>query len=94
MSSKPELNKSPLPFKIGAVLDIGGKCQKVVKRSGVCKLVIEPENAPEFIVFANCSGDMETVRNSKIRKGSSVLIRGKFASYGSKAVCLIDCRLL
>ncbi len=94
MSSKPELSKSPLPFKIGAVLDIGGKCQKVVKRAGLCKLVIEPENAPEFIVFANCSADVETVRARKIRKGTSVLIRGKFASYGSKAVCLIDCRLM
>jgi ribosome-associated protein YbcJ (S4-like RNA binding protein) len=86
--------KSVLPFAVGAVLDIGGKCQKVVKRAGLCKLVIEPENAPEFIVFANCSADVETVRARKIRKGTSVLIRGKFASYGSKAVCLSDCRLM
>ncbi len=91
--AKTEQKKSILPFKIGAVLDIAGKCQKVVKRNGLCKLVIQPENAPDFIVFANCSSDAETVRSSKIRKGSSVLVRGRFASYGSKAVCLIDCKL-
>ncbi len=86
--------KSVLPFKIGAVLDVSGKIQKVVRRDGLCKLVIEPENAPEFVVFANCSGDVETVRARKIRKGTSVSVRGRFASYGSKAICLIDCRLM
>jgi hypothetical protein len=93
MSSKPELSKSPLPFKIGAVLDIAGKVQKVVKRDGQCKLVIEPGNAPGFVVFADCLSDADTVRNSKIRKGSSVTIQGKLQSYGSRAVCLSDCRL-
>ncbi len=92
--AKTEQKKSILPFKIGAVLDIVGKCQKVVKRNGLCKLVIQPENAPDFIVFANCSDDVETVRARKIRKGTSLSVRGRFASYGSKAVCLIDCRLM
>jgi ribosome-associated protein YbcJ (S4-like RNA binding protein) len=86
--------KSILAFPVGSVLDVRGKVQKVVKRDGQCKLVIEPENAPEFVVFANCSADVETVRARKIRKGTSVLVRGQFASYGSKAVCLIDCRLM
>jgi hypothetical protein len=94
MLNKPELIKSPLPFKIGAVLDIGGKCQKVVKRDGVCKLVIEPENATEFIVFADCSSDAEAVISRNIRKGSLVSVRGKFQSFGASAVCLSDCRLL
>jgi hypothetical protein len=59
-----------------------------------CKLVIQPGNAPGFIVFADCSSDAETVISRKIRKGKSVSVRGRFASYGSKAVCLIDCRLM
>ena len=86
--------KSVLPFVVGAVLDIAGKVQKVVKRDGQCKLVIEPGNAPGFVVFADCTSDADTVRNSKIRKGSSVAVRGKFQSYGAAAVCLSDCQLL
>jgi hypothetical protein len=86
--------KSVLPFVVGAILDIAGKVQKVVKRDGQCKLVIEPGNAPGFIVFADCTSDADTVRNSKIRKGSSVSVRGKFQSYGAAAVCLSDCRLI
>jgi hypothetical protein len=78
---------------VGAAVEVSGTVQKVVKRDGVCKLVIEPENAPEFIVFADCSNDAETVISRKIRKGSDVSIRGKFQSFGSSAVCLSDCRL-
>ncbi len=88
------LVKSPLPFVVGAVLDIAGKVQKVVKRDGQCKLIIEPGDAPGFVVFADCTSDADTVRNSKIRKGSSVTVRGKFQSYGAAAVCLSDCRLI
>jgi hypothetical protein len=83
-----------LPFVVGAVLDVAGKVQKVVRRDGQCKLVIEPDNAPGFVVFADCTSGAEKVRESKIRKGTSVAVRGRFASYGSKAVCLIDCRLM
>ncbi len=86
--------KSVLPFKVGAVLDIAGKVQKVVKRDGQCKLVIEPGNAPGFVVFADCISDAETVTNSKIRKGLSVAVRGKFQTFGAAAVCLSDCRLM
>jgi hypothetical protein len=86
--------KSVLPFKVGAVLDIAGKVQKVVKRDGQFKLVIEPGNAPGFVVFADCTSEADTVRNSKIRKGSSVSVRGKFETFGAAAVCLSDCRLI
>jgi hypothetical protein len=86
--------KSVLPFRVGAVLDIAGKVQKVVKRDGQCKLVIEPGNAPGFVVFADFISDADTVRNSKIRKGSPVSVQGKFQSYGASAVCLSDCRLM
>ncbi len=85
--------KSILAFPVGSVLDVRGKVQKVVKRDGQCKLVIEPENAPEFVVFADCLSDAETVINSKIRKNSSVRLKGKFQSFGASAVCLSDCRL-
>jgi hypothetical protein len=92
--AKTEQKRSILPFKIGASVDISGKVQKVVKRDGLCKLVIEPANALGFIVFANCLSDAAMVKAQKIQKGSPVSVRGRFASYGSKAVCLIDCRLL
>ena len=88
----PPLVKSPLPFVVGAVLDVAGKVQKVVRRDGQCKLVIEPSNAPSFVIFANCTSDADTVRNSKIRKGSLVAIRGKLQSYGARGICLSDCR--
>ncbi len=87
------LVKSPLPFVVGAVLDVAGKVQKVVKRDGQCKLIIEPGNAPGFIVFADFSEKSETLKKAKIRKGSLVSVRGKFQSYGARAVCLSDCRL-
>ncbi len=87
------LVKSPLPFVVGAVLDVAGKVQKVVRRDGQCKLIIEPGNAPGFVVFAECTSDAEKVRESKIRKGSLVSVRGKFQTFGASAVCLSDCRL-
>jgi hypothetical protein len=88
------LVKSPLPFVVGAVLDVAGKVQKVVKRAGVCKLIIEPGNAPGFVVFADCTSDAENLTKLNIRKGSLVLVRGKFQSFGASAVCLSDCRLM
>jgi hypothetical protein len=79
---------------VGAVVDVSGKVQKVVKRNGQCKLVIEPgAGVPGFVVFADCISDAETVRNSKIRKGSFVSVRGKFQTFGASAVNLSDCRL-
>ena len=78
----------------GAVVDISGKVQKLVKREGQCKLVIEPgASVPGFIVFADCRTDEKAVISRKIRKGSFVSIRGKFQTFGASAVCLSDCRL-
>jgi primosomal replication protein N len=82
-----------LSFAIGSRLDISGTVQKVVKRDGQCKLVIEPGDVPGFVVFADCLSDAETVRNSKIRKGSSVRVKGKLQRFGARAACLSDCRL-
>jgi hypothetical protein len=79
---------------VGAAVDVSGKVQKRVKRDGQCKLVIEPGDVPGFVVFADCRSDAETVTNSKIRKGSSVSVRGKFQTFGASAVCLSDCRLI
>jgi hypothetical protein len=78
---------------VGAAVDVSGKVQKRVKREGQCKLVIEPDDESGFVVFADCWSDAETVRNSKIRKGSAVRIKGKLQSFGASAVCLTDCRL-
>jgi ribosome-associated protein YbcJ (S4-like RNA binding protein) len=78
---------------VGASVDVSGKVQKLVKRDGQCKLVIEPGDVSGFVVFADCLTDAETVRNSKIRKGSLVSVRGKFQTFGALAVNLSDCRL-
>ncbi len=87
------LVKSPLPFVVGAVLDVAGKVQKVVRRDGQCKLIVEPGNAPGFVVFADCPGELENLTKLNIRKGSLVSVRGKFLSYGARAVCLSECKL-
>jgi hypothetical protein len=78
---------------VGAAVDVSGKVQKVVKRNGQCKLVIEPDDVPGFVVFADCISDAETVKNSKIRKGSLVRVKGKFQTFGASAVNLSGCRL-
>jgi ribosome-associated protein YbcJ (S4-like RNA binding protein) len=80
---------------VNSAVEVSGTVQKRVKRDGQCKLVIEPgASVPGFVVFADCTSDAETVRNSKIRKGSVVSVRGKFETFGAVAVCLSDCRLL
>jgi hypothetical protein len=78
---------------VGAVVEVSGKVQKRVKREAQCKLVIQPDDESGFVVFADCWSDAETVRNSKIRKGSAVRVKGKLQTFGSSAVCLSDCRL-
>ncbi len=85
-------SRSILSFAYGSMLDVSGKVQKVVKRGGEFRLVIE-SNVPGFTVFADCLGDAETVISRKIRKGSRVSIRGKLQSFGARAVCLFDCRI-
>ncbi len=78
---------------VGAAVDVSGTVQKRVKREGQCKLVIEPDGESGFVVFADCQSDAETVIKRKIRKGSSVRVKGKLQTFGASAVCLSDCRL-
>ena len=85
--------RSLLAFASGAVLDVIGKVQKVVKRNRQLKLVIEPRDVPGFVVFADCLSDAEAVENDKVHKGSVVAIKGNLQSFGWSAVCLTDCRL-
>jgi hypothetical protein len=93
-SSDVQTARESLSQLVGAVVDVSGKVQKRVKRDGQCKLVIEPgASVPGFVVFADCRADAETVTNSKIRKGSSVRVKGKLLTFGASAVCLSDCRL-
>ncbi len=80
---------------VGAAVEVSGKVEKRVKRDGQCKLVIQPgASVPGFVVFADCISDAAKVTARKIRKGSSVAVRGKFQTFGSSAVCLSDCRLI
>ncbi len=89
-----ETARKSLAFAVGVSVDVSGKVQKLVKREGQCKLVIEPgASVPGFVVFADCRTDEKVVISRKIRKGSFVLIRGKFQTFGASAVCLSDCRL-
>jgi hypothetical protein len=78
---------------VGAAVDISGTVQKLVKRDGQCKLVIQPGDVPGFVVFADCLTDAAKVTARKIRKGSLVSVRGKFQTFGASAVNLSDCRL-
>lgn len=91
--SDVEAARSVLPFAVGAVLNVSGKVQKVVKRDGQMKLVIEPDNVPGFLVFADCFIDAEEIKARKIRKNSLVSVRGRLQSFGNRAVCLSLCRL-
>jgi primosomal replication protein N len=88
-----ETARKSLAFAVGAVVDVSGKVQKLVKRDGQCKLVIEPGDVPGFVVFADCRTDEKAVISRKIRKGSSVRVKGKLLTFGASAVCLSGCRL-
>jgi hypothetical protein len=92
--SDVESARDRLSQVVGAAVEVSGTVQKCVKRDGQCKLVIEPGDVPGFVVFADCGADAKTVIRRKIRKGSSVSVRGKFQTFGALAVCLSDCRLL
>ncbi len=85
--------RNSLVFAVGSSVEVSGKVQKRVKRNGQCKLVIQPGDAPGFVVFADCLSDAESVIRRKVRKGSSVRVKGKLQSFGASAVCLSDCRL-
>jgi hypothetical protein len=78
---------------VNSAVEVSGTVLKRVKRDELFRLVIEPGDVPGFVVFADCPGELETVRNSKIRKGSLVSVRGRFQTFGASAVCLSDCQL-
>jgi hypothetical protein len=93
-NSDIETARKSLAFAVGASVDVSGKVQKLVKREGQCKLVIElGASVPGFVVFADCLKDAENFTKLHIRKGSFVSIRGKFQTFGASAVCLSGCRL-
>jgi hypothetical protein len=92
-NSDIETARENLSKLVNLVVEVSGKVLKRVKRDGQCKLVIEPGDVPGFVVFADCRADAETVTNSKIRKGSSVRVKGKLQTFGASAVCLADCCL-
>jgi hypothetical protein len=88
-----ETARQSLAFAIGASVDVSGVVLKRVKRSGECKLIINPDNAAMQII-ADCKGDEETVITRKIRKRAKVSITGKLQSFGNQSVCLADCHLV
>jgi hypothetical protein len=88
-----ETARKSLAFAVGVSVDVSGIVQKVVKRNDQCKLLILPDDA-QLTIFADCSGDAETVIGRRIRKKSKVSINGKLQSFGNQSVCLGDCRLV
>ncbi len=86
--------RSPLRCKIGTVVGIAGKVRTVVNRDGRCKLLIKPDDVPGFTVFAEFFEKLEILKRLKIRRGSAVVVRGRYVSYGAKTICLFDCCLV
>jgi primosomal replication protein N len=87
-----ETARAALCFAVGATVNVTGKVEKRVRRSELCKLVINPNNAT-MRVFADCKADEQSVIKRGLRKGSTVSVVGNLQSFGSSAVCLSDCRL-
>jgi hypothetical protein len=86
--------RAELSQVVGAAAEVSGTVLKRVKREGECKLVIESgASVPGFVVFADCPGELENLVKLRIRKGSSVRVKGKFQSFGWAAVCLSDCKI-
>ena len=81
------------PLAKGLFLLVSGTVQKLIKRDGQCKLVIQSLNLGK-IIFADCYQSRDLIAARKIRKGSEVNLKGKVSSFGSEAVCLSDCSLL
>jgi hypothetical protein len=88
-----ETARQSLAFAIGASVDVSGVVLKRVKRSGECKLIINPDNAAMQII-ADCNADEASIIGRKIRKRSNVSITGKLLSFGNQSVCLADCHLV
>ncbi len=70
---------------VGASVDISGKVQKLAKREGQCKLVIEPDDESGFVVFADCLSDAETVNMRLLTKPTLFRLEGKFQALGALA---------
>jgi hypothetical protein len=87
-----ETARNSLAFAVGATVSASGVVVKRVKRSGECKLVIQPDSAT-MQVIADCKSDERRVISRKIRKRTNVSIVGKLQSFGNESVCLADCRL-
>jgi hypothetical protein len=84
-----ESARAGLSFAIGANVEICGRVAKVVRRDGRHKLIIDAVADSDLTVFA----DFSRARKEKLRKGSAVLICGKFQTFGLTAVCLSECKL-
>jgi hypothetical protein len=84
-----ESARAGLSFAIGASLEVSGRVVKIVRRDARYKMVIETGEDTDLIIFA----DFKRAQKKKLRKGSAVLIRGKFQTFGLSAVCLSDCKL-
>jgi hypothetical protein len=88
-----ETARQSLAFAIGAFVDVSGVVLKRVKRSGECKLIINPDNAAMQII-ADCKADEASIIGRKIRKRAKVSIIGKLQSFGNQSVCLSNCHLV
>jgi hypothetical protein len=85
-----------LAFAVGAAVEVSGTVQEIVKGDGRFKLVIQPEDVPSFVIFADCPGELKSKKKlakASIRKGTRATVRGALVSFGGRAVTLSDCHL-
>lgn len=85
-----------LAFAVGAAVEVSGTVQEIVKGDGRFKLVIQPDDVPGFVVFADCPGELKIRKKqakASIRKGTRATVRGVLVSFGGRAVSLSDCHL-
>ena len=74
----------------GALLQVTGIVQKVVKREGKFTLVIS--SILGYTVFADCVAEVERVSQLRVKKGSQVALSGIVTTFGASAVNLADCK--
>lgn len=81
-----------LADRIGAQLKVSGIILKIAKRDEV-KLIVKAEagNRSFEILATLTAAEGKKIIDAKIKKNASIALTGKFQSFGTHAIALIDC---
>jgi hypothetical protein len=97
---KPDEARAILRESAGASLYVEGKIEKLVRRGELLRMVIQPASAQQLQqqppkIFADFTDDAERlrIRETKIRKGLMVVVRGNFRTAGEQAAAMDGCRV-